>query len=182
MSLKPKQIDPVPRQTKRVAKAAFPKGNLYLTLRDQLGPIFQDQDFSDLFPKDGQPALPPWRLALVTILQFRENLPDRQAAEAVRGRIDWKYLPELRDRSNLANSSRKLELVAPEEIAIAVQMVVHGAYGIQQRDIPRLAVRLLGFMRVTEDMRSRVDSVVDQMIGDRRLVVQGSLLMVPGGA
>ena len=92
MSLKPKQIDPVPRQTKRVAKAAFPKGNLYLTLRDQLGPIFQDQDFSDPFPKDGQPALPPWRLALVTILQFRENLPDRQAAEAVRGRIDWKYL------------------------------------------------------------------------------------------
>ncbi len=92
MSLKPGPIDPVPRQTMRVARAAFPKGNLYLTLRDQLGPIFQDQDFSDLFPKDGQPALPPWRLALVTILQFRENLPDRQAAEAVRGRIDWKYL------------------------------------------------------------------------------------------
>ncbi len=92
MSLKPRPIDRVPRQTMRVARAAFPKGNLYLTLRDQLGPIFQDQDFSDLFPKDGQPALPPWRLALVTILQFRENLPDRQAAEAVRGRIDWKYL------------------------------------------------------------------------------------------
>lgn len=92
MSLKPRQIDRVPEQTMRVARAAFPKGNLYLTLRDQLGSIFQDQDFSDLFPKDGQPALPPWRLALVTILQFRENLPDRQAAEAVRGRIDWKYL------------------------------------------------------------------------------------------
>ncbi len=92
MSLKPRQIDPVPRQAKRVARAAFPKGNLYLTLRDRLGPIFQDQDFSGLFPKDGQPALPPWRLALVSILQFRENLPDRQAAEAVRGRIDWKYL------------------------------------------------------------------------------------------
>ncbi len=92
MSLKPGPIDPVPRQTMRVARAAFPKGNLYLTLRDQLSPIFQDQDFSDLFPSDGQPALPPWRLALVTILQFRENLPDRQAAEAVRGRIDWKYL------------------------------------------------------------------------------------------
>ena len=90
--------------------------------------------------------------------------------------------PELRDRSNLANSSRKLELVAPEEIAIAVQMVVDGAYGIQQRDVPGPAVRLLGFMRVTEDMRSRVDSVVDQMIGDRRLVVQGSLLMIPGRA
>ena len=40
----------------------------------------------------GQPGLAPWRLALVTILQFGENLPDRQAADAVRGRIDWKYL------------------------------------------------------------------------------------------
>jgi transposase len=36
--------------------------------------------------------LAPWRLALVTLLQFRENLSDRQAAEAVRARIDWKYL------------------------------------------------------------------------------------------
>ncbi len=89
MSLKPRQIDRVPEQTMRVARAAFPTGNLYLTLRDQLGSIFQDQDFSDLFPKDGQPALPPWRLALVTILRFRENLPDRQAAEAARGRTDW---------------------------------------------------------------------------------------------
>ena len=54
--------------------------------------IFQDADFADLFPRLGQPGLPPWRLALVTLLQFRENLPDRQAAEAVRARIDWKYL------------------------------------------------------------------------------------------
>jgi len=92
MSLKPRQIERVPEHAMRVAQAAFPKGNLYLTLRDQLGSIFQDQDFSDLFPKDGQPALPPWRLALLTILQFRENLPDRQVAKAVRGRIDWKYL------------------------------------------------------------------------------------------
>ncbi len=92
MSLKPGPMHPVPEETIHVARAAFPKGNLYLTLRDTLGPIFQDEDFVDLFPADGQPALPPWRLALVTILQFRENLSDRQAAEAVRGRIDWKYL------------------------------------------------------------------------------------------
>ena len=92
MSLKPEPIQPVPKETARVAKAAFPKGNLYLTLRDKLGTIFRDEDFADLFPKDGQPALPPWRLALVTILQFRENLPDRQAAETLRARIDWKYL------------------------------------------------------------------------------------------
>jgi transposase len=49
-------------------------------------------DFAALFPPEGQPSLPPWHLALVTILQFRENLTDRQAAEAVRARIDWKYL------------------------------------------------------------------------------------------
>jgi len=92
MSLKPEPIQPVPKETVRVAKAAFPKGNLYLALRDKLGTIFQDEDFAELFPHDGQPALPPWRLALVTILQFRENLSDRQASETVRARIDWKYL------------------------------------------------------------------------------------------
>ncbi len=87
MSLNPGPIHRVPEETIRVARAAFPKGNLYLALRDKLGPIFMDEDFAHLFPKDGQPGLPPWRLALVTILQFRENLPDRQTAEAVRRRV-----------------------------------------------------------------------------------------------
>ena len=66
--------------------------NSGLTLRDHLGTIFQDEDFAALFPAWGYPGLPPWRLALVTLMQFRENLADRQAAEAVRARIDWKYL------------------------------------------------------------------------------------------
>jgi transposase len=92
MSLKPGPIQPVPEETARIARAAFRKGNPLLQLRDELGPIFADTDFADLFPRRGQPGLPPWRLALVTLLQFRENLPDRQAAEAVRARIDWKYL------------------------------------------------------------------------------------------
>ncbi len=92
MSLKPELILEVPELTKEVARAAFPKGNPYLTLRDKLGTIFEDEDFIGLFPEHGQPALSPWRLALVTIMQFRENLTDRQAAEAVRSRIDWKYL------------------------------------------------------------------------------------------
>ena len=92
MSIQPAPIDPVPDETRRVARAAFPKGNPYLTLRDQLGTIFQDDHFADLYPNTGQPGLSPWRLAWVTILQFRESLSDRQAAEAVRARIDWKYL------------------------------------------------------------------------------------------
>lgn len=92
MSLHPSLIEPVPEQTAQIAHAAFPKGSPYLTLRDELGTLYHDNDFSTLFPTNGQPAFSPWRLALVTILQFRESLPDRQAAEAVRGRIDWKYL------------------------------------------------------------------------------------------
>jgi transposase len=92
MSLKPAPIDPVPEGTARVARAAFRKGNPLLELRDELGTIFADEDFADLFPKRGQPGLAPWRLALVTLLQFREDLSDRRAAEAVRARIDWKYL------------------------------------------------------------------------------------------
>ena len=93
MSIQPAPIDPVPDATIQVAHAAFPKGNPYLTLRDQLGVIFQDDDFIDLYPATGQPSLSPWRLAWVTILQFRETLSDRQAAEAVRAALSqiWVY-------------------------------------------------------------------------------------------
>src|SRR3954449_2508363 len=92
MSLQPRPTPPVPDETARVAHAAFPKGNPYLRLRDELGTLFGDTDFADLYPRRGQPALSPWRLALVTVLQFREDLSDRRAADAVRARIDWKYL------------------------------------------------------------------------------------------
>ena len=92
MSLQPQSIYLVPVQTTRVARAAFPKGTLCLRIYDELGTIFQDKDFADLFPQRGQPAQAPFRLALVTILQFLEALSDRDAADAVRSRIDWKYL------------------------------------------------------------------------------------------
>jgi transposase len=85
-------IPSVPEDTARVAQAAFRRGNPYLVLRDRLGVMFEDADFADLYPRRGQAAYAPWRLALVTLLQFRETLSDRQAAEAVRARIDWKYL------------------------------------------------------------------------------------------
>src|SRR6266436_9114316 len=91
MSLKPEPIGPVPEETARLAKAIFPEGSTFLKMRDELGTLFEDEMFVALFPKEGQPALAPWRLALVTILQFAEGLSDRQAADAVRGRIDWKY-------------------------------------------------------------------------------------------
>ena len=89
--MRPKPIGPIPEDTARVAKAAFPKGNLYIQMRDVLGSIYDDEDFAELFEVRGRPAIAPWRLALVTVMQFSEGLSDRQAAEAVRARIDWKY-------------------------------------------------------------------------------------------
>src|SRR5579859_1398647 len=91
MSLPPESLTPIPETTARVAHRAFPKGSLAIQLRDVLGTIYHDGMFADLFSELGQPALAPWRLALVTVLQYAENLTDAQAADAVRGRIDWKY-------------------------------------------------------------------------------------------
>ena len=91
MSLRPQVAYLVPEETARVARAAFPNGtNLYMRMRDQLGSIFDDQQFAHLFSFTGQPALSPHRLALVSIIQFAEGLSDQQAADAVRTRIDWK--------------------------------------------------------------------------------------------
>jgi transposase len=91
MCLHPCRINEIPEQTIAVAWAAFPKGNIYMTMRDELGVFYTDEAFAELFSNLGQPAESPWRLALVTIMQFAENLTDRQAADAVRSRIDWKY-------------------------------------------------------------------------------------------
>jgi transposase len=80
----------IPEQTIQVARAAFPKGNAYMQMHDTLGPIYTNPDFAALFPKTGQPAEAPAHLALITVIQFAEGLSDGQAADAVRGRIDWK--------------------------------------------------------------------------------------------
>jgi len=91
MSLPPQARFQIPDETQRVARAAFPKGTLCLRIADALGAIYQNQEFAPLFPPRGQPAEAPARLALATVLQFVEGLSDRRAADAVRGRIDWKY-------------------------------------------------------------------------------------------
>ncbi len=91
VSMHPQPIGPIPEDTSRVARAAFPNGNIYIEMRNVLGTIYEDKDFAELFEVLGRPAIAPWRLALVTLMQFSEGLSDRQAAEAVRARIDWKY-------------------------------------------------------------------------------------------
>ena len=89
MSLQPQAIKEIPEMTVKVARAVFPQGNVYMTLRDELGTIFNDEQFADLFPTRGQPAIAPWQLGLIMLMQFSEDLTDRQAAEQVRARIDY---------------------------------------------------------------------------------------------
>ncbi|MCX4879253.1 IS1182 family transposase [Streptomyces sp. NBC_00847] len=123
MSMQPKGSGEIPAETVRVARAAFPKGSLAIRVRDELGPLFTDEEFADLFPARGKPAWSPGRLALVLVLQFVEGLTDRQAAEAVRARIDFKYalaleladpgfdfsvLSEFRDRLIDAEAGRRV--------------------------------------------------------------------------
>lgn len=75
MSLQPQPLGPVPAETARVARAAFPKGSLCLRIADALGTLYQDADFADLFPARGQPAAAPARVALATVLsEFRSRL------------------------------------------------------------------------------------------------------------
>ncbi len=100
MSLHPELIGEVPAETARVARAAFPKGTVATRLRDEFSALFEDEDFRTLYPAQGQPGFPPWRLALVTVFQLLEHPSDRQAADAVRARIDW-------------NSALGLELTDP---------------------------------------------------------------------
>src|SRR5690242_15780376 len=92
MSLHVGSVPPVPEETARVVHEAFPKGSPYLRMRAVLEGICDDAQFADLFSTVGRPAEAPWRLLLVSILQYAEGLSDRQAADAVRRCLDWKYL------------------------------------------------------------------------------------------
>jgi len=91
MSIKETANTGIPEETRQVAHAAFPKGNVYLWMKDELGDLYPDSLFADLYPGVGQPALAPGKIAWVLVMQFMEGLSDRQAADAVRARIDWKY-------------------------------------------------------------------------------------------
>jgi transposase len=177
MSLKPTAIPPVPELTSQVARAAFPKGNPYLTLREALGTIFSDEDFTELYPERGQPSLSPWQLALVTVLQFRENLPDRQAAEAVRARIDWKFFLGLEltdpgfDFSVLSEFRDRLRLGGAEAILLdkllgrCRELGLVKARGKQRTDATRVlaAIRVLNRLElVGETLRAALNALATE--------------------
>ncbi len=174
MSLKSQAICPVPQETARVARAAYPKGNLYMQMRDVLGSIYTDEDFTNVFPREGQPAEAPWRLALVTVMQFVENLPDRQAADAVRGRIDWKYLLGLDltnagfDASVLSEFRARLIENHAEELLLSKMLTLFGqkgwlkARGRQRTDSTHVLAKIRALNRVLcvwETMRAALNSL-----------------------
>lgn len=92
MTWRPHPLPPVPEATAAMVQAAFPKGNLYVDLHNEFGAIYQDALFADLYADRGRPVeVAPWRLALVTVMQYSEGLTDRQTADAVRRCMNWKY-------------------------------------------------------------------------------------------
>ena len=172
--LVPNQSHGIPEETLQVARAAFPKGNALMMLRDEMGPFFEDEGFSELYPALGQPAESPGRLALVTILQFMEQLTDREAADAVRARIDWKYALglELRDagfhysvlsefRQRLV-TQEKTQLLLERILARCLEKGLLKGAGKQRTDSTRVlaAIRLMNRVElVGETMRRALDDI-----------------------
>jgi transposase len=147
MCLHPEEIPPVPEQTAYVAKAAFPKGNLYMRLRDEIGIFYQDEDFASLYPKRGQSAQAPWRLGMVLVMQFLENLSDRQAAQAVRGRIDWKYALSL----ELTDSGFDFSILSEFR-----ERIIEG--GIEQQLLDKMLKRFEEMNLISARGKQRTDS------------------------
>jgi len=177
--LRPDPIGPIPEETVRVARAAFPKGSRYLQMRDALGTIFTDADFAALYPDRGRPVAVPWRLALVTVMQFAEGLSDRQAAEAVRARIDWKYALGLEltdagfDFSVLSEFRARLLAGSAEHLLLDRLLVactergLLKARGRQRTD----ATHVLGALRVL----SRLECVAETL----RVVLEAIVVAAP---
>lgn len=86
------QNQEIPARTVAVAKKVFKKGNRYVKVRDELGIVFANEKFKHLFSHQGRAAEAPGNLAIILVMQHLEGLSDREAAEQVGARIDWKYM------------------------------------------------------------------------------------------
>ena len=177
MTLKPEDFTPIPEETVRVAKAVFRKGNLYMRIRDELGTIYSDEEFKELFSQVGQGAQSPGRLALVSVMQFAEGMSDREAADAVRGRIDWKYMLGLAlddpgfNFSVLSEFRSRLIAGGKEEIILNKLLEVFKAHklikerGLQRTDSTHVltAVRRVNRLeKVGETLRFALNSIAQE--------------------
>ena len=175
MTLHARNWFPVPDNTARVARQVYRKGNVYMTVRDQLGLWYRDSDYADLFvATQGRSAESPARLNIILVVQFAEGLTDRQVAEAVRSRIDLKYLLGLRledqgfDDSILSEYRRRL-IAGGKEAQLLDDMLVRfqeldllKARGQQRTDSTHVlaSIRVMNRLeRVGETIRAALNAL-----------------------
>jgi very-short-patch-repair endonuclease len=109
---------------------------------------------------------------------------DAARAKLVRKKDSFLWRPDMntppvRDRSGLPAASRKMNLIAPEEIAEAIREAVTKSFGIEREQLVVEVARLFGFDRLTEDMRKPIESCIDAMIAAKRLVLRGNQIVLP---
>jgi transposase len=177
MSMHSPGLVPIPEETRVLLQRLCPKGTKVTQLRDALGPIYSDELFAHLFPKRGRPAEAPWRLALVTVLQALEGLSDRQAADFVRTRIDWRYalalpldetgfdftiLTDFRQRLLAAEAQ---DLILEPILQLARERGWLKAHGKQRTDATAVLARvraLSSLESVGESMRAALNALAEQ--------------------
>src|SRR5438876_1317425 len=177
MSMKPHGLEPIPEETRQLVERLRPKGTMVTQLRDELGPIYSDEQFAHLFPTRGRAAEAPWRLALVTVLQAIEGLTDRQAAECVHLRMDWRYALALPlddagfDDSILSDFRQRLlaadaqELILEPMLQVCRQRGWLKAAGKQRTDATAVLARvraLSSLESVGESMRAALNALAQQ--------------------
>ena len=164
MSMQPQPWPEVPADTARVARSAFRKGTLAMRARDELGSWCGDEAFAAAYGVRGRPGTSPAQLAMVTVLQFSESLTDRQAADAVRGRLDWKYC------LGLPLEDEGFDFTVLSEFRTRLV-----AAGLEQMVLDRLLVRLgeLGLVGAGGRQRSDSTHVLGRIRSLNRLELAG---------
>jgi transposase len=196
MSMQPRAWPEVPEATARVAKAAFRRGGaLAIRIRDELGSWYEDADFAVVYPVRGKPGLSPAQLAMVTVLQFIEDLTDRQAADAVRGHVDWKYclgleledegfdasvLPGFRERLVEGGAER---VIFDRLLARLKELGLLGAGGRQRTDSTHVLARIRDLNRLElagETVRAALEALAAAAPGWLAGVIDASWQQVYG--
>jgi transposase len=196
MSMQPRPWPEVPEATARVAKAAFSRGGaLAIRIRDELGSWYEDADFAVVYPVGGKPGLSPAQLAMVTVLQFTGDLTDRQAADAVRGHVDWKYCLGLEledegfDASVLAGFRERLveggaeRVIFDRLLARLKELGLLGAGGQQRTDSTHVLARIRDLNRLElagETVRTALEALAAAAPGWLAGVIDASWQQVYG--
>src|SRR6266581_2640897 len=195
MSMQPRPWPDVPELTARMARSSSRQGNLAMRIRDELGEVYADARFAAAFGARGRPGISPGQLMMASVLQFSENLTDRQAAEAVRDRMTWKYALglELEDPGFDASvlSEFRSRLVAGDLTCLALDALLERLAGLglvraggrQRTDSTHVlgAIRSLNRLELAgETLRAALEALAAAVPGWLAGVIDGSWQQVYG--